>query len=236
MRFKSLVVIFLFVMLSVAAQDKKQTNNAIPNVVDSLYREDQLYIGLSFSLMTKKPANYNQNGFSGGLHAGFIRDMPINKRRNVAIGVGLGLSTNTYNSNLFIGKTPNGDGAYSILDNSIDVDRNRLNTNAIELPLQFRWRTSTPTEYSFWRVYSGIKFSYLYYYKSNFKNSEITSTQTDLPEINRLQYAATFSLGHGSFNAFLQYNLNTLFNEKALINNAPVNLQPIQFGIEFYIL
>lgn len=236
MRFYSLVVFFFFAILFVAAQDKKQTNNAIPNVVDSLYREDQIYIGLSFSLMTKKPANFNQNGFSGGLHAGFIRDMPINKRRNIAIGVGLGIATNTYNSNLFIDKAANGDGVYTILDNSINVDRNRLNTNAIELPIQFRWRTSTPTEYSFWRVYTGIKFSYLYYYKSNFKNSDIASVQTDLPELNRLQYAATISLGHGSFNAFVQYNLNTLFNEKALINNEPVNLQPIQFGIEFYIL
>ncbi|AGC76141.1 outer membrane protein with beta-barrel domain [Nonlabens dokdonensis] len=233
--------LLLFTFLSVCAhlstaQKSEFPDNAIPNVVDSLYREDQFYIGLSFNLVTNQPSSYSQNGFSGGLHAGFIRDMPINKRRNLAIGVGLGVSTNTYNSNLFIGQDANGESIYSILDGDIDVDRNRFNTNLVEMPIQLRWRTSTPTEYTFWRIYTGIKLSYIYHYKATFKNESLNASQTNIPEVNRFQYAATLSLGHGSFNAFVQYNLNTLFNEDALIDLEQVNLQPIKFGIEFYIL
>lgn len=236
MKFISLLLLFLLSTFSSVAQEKKQEENAIPSVVDSLYREDQFYVGLSFNLISNKPNSFSQNGFSGGVHIGFIRDMPINKRRNLAIGVGLGVSTNTYNSNLFIDETPSGSTTFSIIEDNTNVDRNRFNTNLLEMPIQLRWRTSTPTNYSFWRIYTGVKLSYIYNYKAIFKNAERSSILTDIPELNRLRYAATLTLGNGSFNAFVQYDLITLFDKDALIDNQRVDLQPIKFGVEFYML
>lgn len=236
MRFILTLFLILLGTFSSLAQDMKQQENALPNVVDSLYREDQFYIGLSFNLIHNEPNSFSQNGFSGGLHMGFIRDMPINKRRNLAIGVGLGISTNTYNSNLFIGQAPNGETIFSIIDDSSNVDRNRFNTNLIEMPIQFRWRTSTPTDFSFWRIYAGMKLSYIYNYKAKFRSADTRITQTDIPELNRLRYAATLTLGNGSFNAFVQYDLISLFDQEAMIDNQRVDLQPIKFGVEFYIL
>lgn len=228
---------FIFTITAFAQENRKEVkDNAIPNVVDSLYREDQFYIGLSFNLINNEPSGFSQNGFSGGLHLGFIRDMPVNKRRNKAIGVGLGISTNTYNSNLFIGEDVIGTSIYSILDDSIDYNSNRLNTNLIEMPIQYRWRTSTTTKTNFWRIYTGIKLGYIYYYKARFEQSGNTVIQTHIPELNRFRYSATLTLGNGSFNAFVQYNLNTLFNKDAQINGDTINLQPIKFGIEFYLL
>ncbi|MEO9501957.1 porin family protein [Nonlabens ulvanivorans] len=218
------------------SSDDDRKENAIPTVVDSLYREDQFYIGLSFNLINNEPADFTQNGFSGGLHLGFIRDMPLNKRRNKAIGVGLGFSTNTYNSNLFIGEDEDGNSIYSILDSDVDYKSNRLNTNLIEMPIQYRWRTSTATKYNFWRIYTGIKLGYIYYYKARFEQANNTVVQTSIPELNKFRYSATLTLGNGSFNAFVQYNLNTLFDKSAQINGESVNLQPIKFGIEFYLL
>ncbi len=230
-----LFFIGLFVAFSGYAQDDKD-QNAIPEVIDSLYREDQFYIGLSFNLINNEPDGFTQNGFSGGLHIGFIRDMPINKRRNKAIGIGLGISTNSYNSNLFIGEDANGESIYSLLDTDFDFKSNRLNTNLIEMPIQYRWRTSTATKYNFWRIYTGIKLGYIYYHKSRFEETGNTVIQTDIPELNKFRYAATLTLGNGSFNAFVQYSLNTLFNNNAQIGGEYLNLQPIKFGIEFYLL
>lgn len=236
MRITIFTILFFSSFHNLKAQDDNRYNNAIPNIVDSLYREDQFYIGLTFNLITNQPESYSQNGFSGGLHFGFIRDMPINKRRNLAIGVGLGHSFNTFNSNLFIGEEDSGKTIFRVLDSSDDVDRNRFITNLIEMPIQFRWRTSTPTVYSFWRIYGGVKLSYIYRYKAVFKNDNNNLKQTDIPELNRMRYAAILTLGNGSFNAFFQYDLNTLFNGNAMINLDRVNLQPLKFGIEFYIL
>ncbi|WP_431472304.1 PorT family protein [Nonlabens sp. SCSIO 43208] len=234
-----LLIIFLVSYISFGQDTTVQTQEfeKIPESVnDSLYREDQIYVGLTFNLINNEPDEFSQNGFSGGLHLGFIRDMPINKKRNIAIGIGLGYSTNRYNSNLFINTDESGKTTYQIIDDDIDVDRNRLHTNLIEMPIQFRWRTSTPTEYTFWRIYSGVRLGYIFHHKSDFQGDGVTRVLKDIPELEKFRFAATLSIGNGSFNAFVMYNLNPLFNENAQINNDSINLQPIKFGIEFYIL
>ena len=62
-------------------------------VIDSLYREDQFYASLTYNGLSNLNPNVRINGFSTGFHLGVIRDMPINKRRNLAIGLGLGISS-----------------------------------------------------------------------------------------------------------------------------------------------
>src|SRR5690606_33032238 len=113
--------------------------------VDSLYREDQFYLGFTYNILTDMPSNLSSSGFSGGLHLGFIRDFPINKRRNVAIGTGLGWSINSYGQTLFIGEEPNTEESIflSLEDLDLNYDRNRFTTHSVEMPIQFRWRTST---------------------------------------------------------------------------------------------
>jgi hypothetical protein len=41
----------------------------------------------------------------------------------------------------------------------------------IRVPLEFRWRSSTFESYKFWRIYGGVKFSYLLYDKSVLKTA-----------------------------------------------------------------
>ena len=139
--------------------------------VDSLYLEDQFYLGFGFNLITDRPTNFNQTGFSGHLNLGYIRDIPINKRRNVGFGIGIGWSVNSYSQNLFIGESSEqGRTIFEVINrNDLEVETNRLNTYIIEAPIEFRWRTSTPTEYKFWRIYTGLRLGYIYYHKSNFK-------------------------------------------------------------------
>ncbi|KQC32084.1 outer membrane insertion c-terminal signal protein [Nonlabens sp. YIK11] len=238
---KSLLFTFSFLFISLAwAQpaDLPSDENAIPEVVDSLYREDQFYLGLSFNLVVNDPSSFSQNGFSGGLHFGFIRDMPINERRNVALGVGLGLSSNTYNSNLVIGETVNERTVFRTIENIQDnSDANRFSTNLVEVPIQFRWRTSTPTTFNFWRIYPGFKVGYMYFFRSTFKDGDFLIRQTDVPELNRLRYHATLAIGNGSFNAFVNYSLNDMFDKNAVtVDGDDVGLQIIKFGIEFYFL
>lgn len=235
------LIVFVYLLFSTAlfAQrvSKEDKNGAIPNVVDSLYREDQFYIGLSFNLINNEPEDFTQNGFSGGLHLGFIRDMPINKKRNKAIGVGLGWSTNTYNTNLLISQISGEDISFELLDDNDQVSKNRFNTNLLEIPIQYRWRTSTPTNNSFWRIYTGIKLGYIFQHRARFESDDVNYDITDISQLNKLRYSATLTLGNGSFNAFVQYNLNPLFNDQAItVDGSAVNLQPIKFGIEFYLL
>ena len=81
-------------------------HNLIQKLIsDSLYREDQIYIGVTYNALINLPTGVSQNSFSTGLNLGVIRDFPINKRRNVAIGLGLGYSVNLFNQNIKIGSS-----------------------------------------------------------------------------------------------------------------------------------
>ena len=95
-----IVSMFLFALSSFG--QVRLENDESEEVLDSLYREDQFYVGFTFNLLWNTASTIDQSGFSGGFHLGYTRDMPINKRRNVAIGLGLGYSINTYGQNLFI--------------------------------------------------------------------------------------------------------------------------------------
>ncbi|RXG14150.1 outer membrane protein with beta-barrel domain [Leeuwenhoekiella aestuarii] len=237
MRLKSpfKLIIFLLMSFSVLAQD------SIVQVIDTAevykkYREDQFYLGVTFNLLTNKPKEMEQNGFSGGIHFGFIRDMPINKQRNLSIGMGGGLSMNTYNQNLFVGETTSEESIFDIIDSSTDYDKNWLSTYIVEVPIQLRWRTSTATNYKFWRIYTGLQLGYVYAYKFHFEETGNQVTQTDVPEFNKYRMGLTFSFGYDTFNFYFYYNLNPFFNGDAQLNGSPIEINSLKLGLMFYIL
>ncbi|EZH74323.1 hypothetical protein ATO12_11165 [Aquimarina atlantica] len=228
------IVCYLFVFLSSAQETKQGSTQEIE--IDSLYREDQFYVGVTFNLLLNKPTGVSQSGFSGGLHLGFIRDMPINKRRNIAIGLGLGYSLNVYNQNLFIGEEENTEQSIFSSLEGVDYSTNRFTTHLVEAPLEFRWRTSTPETHKFYRIYTGVRMGYLYSFNSNFKQPGNRVRQTKLDELNRWRIGATFTFGWNTFNFHFYYSLNTLFNSDATIQGESVGLNTAKIGLMFYIL
>lgn len=198
--------------------------------VDDKYLEDQIYFGLTYNLLVNKPSGFNQNGISGGFTVGFIKDFPLNKNRNVGLGLGLGYSYNAYNQNLKISEN----GVYEVLVNE-DFNSNRLTTYILEVPLEFRWRTSTPKKYNFWRIYTGVKFGYVFASKSKYNDDIEFIKVTNIDEIQQFQYGLTFSAGYSTFNLNLYYGLNSIFNN-AQVNGEPINLKQFNLGLIFYIL
>ena len=205
------------------------------SVIDAKYREDQFYIGATYNALIFKPDNVSQNGFSSGIHFGFIRDFPINKNRTYAIGVGLGLSFNSFNQNLSITKSVNGFDFNVIDEDKVNVIRNKFYTHLIELPIEFRWRNSSVTDYKFWRIYPGFKAGYV------FSNS--TKSESDLGTFNykgidvfeKLHYGVTLSTGYNTWNLHVYYGLNTIFTKEAKVNDSTLDLSTVKVGLLFYI-
>lgn len=234
------ICLFVVSSLPLAAQTEEEDRlqsipDSVPSVIDSLYREDQFYVGLTFNLISNKPDAISQSGFSGGIHAGFTRDFPLNKRRNIAIAVGLGWSLNSYSQNLFIGEDEAGESIFRELTNDIDYSTNRFSTQLVEVPLEFRWRTSTAETYKFWRIYTGLRFGYIYHFKSNFVQPDNQVIQTEVPELDRFRMGATFTFGFNTFNFHLYYSLNSLFPD-AQVNGETIDISVFRAGLMFYIL
>jgi hypothetical protein len=92
MRIK-LFISILFITLSSFAQDVAKDFDA----PDSLYREDQFYLNITYNTLQRRSDGLKQNKLSTGVALGILRDMPLNKKRTVALAVGIGYSLSIYN-------------------------------------------------------------------------------------------------------------------------------------------
>lgn len=205
--------------------------------VDYQYKEDQFYISLTYNLLGKKPENLKQSGFSNGIHFGVIKDMPINERRNKAVGIGLGLSVNSYNQNMLISQDANGNYSYQIMDgNVLSFKRNKFSTYMIEVPFEYRWRTSTARDYHFWRIYSGVKFGYLLHNSTKLIGSTNDVKLRNLSDFHKFQYGLTLSAGYSTWNFHVYYGLNSLFKDTAQLDGQNIDMNSIKVGLIFYVL
>lgn len=226
------IFLSLFVLLNLplfAQEVQKETT------VDSLYREDQFYVSITYNLLGKMPSDVAQNGFSSGFHFGFVRDMPINKNRTVAFGLGLGYSANSFNQNILITEVSKGNYSYSIVDNS-QFSKNKFFQHIVEIPLEFRFRKSTATEHKFFRLHAGFKLGYVFASKYKYKGSLEAVKLIGIEDFNDIQSALTFSIGYDTWNFFFQYGLNPIFDYKATLDGKSIDMNAIKIGLIFYIL
>tara|TARA_B100001093_G_scaffold59567_1_gene50292 strand:- start:732 stop:1370 length:639 start_codon:yes stop_codon:yes gene_type:complete len=205
------------------------------DLVDDKYREDQIYVSFHYNSLKNTPEDLSQNKFSSSLSLGFIRDLPINKNRNFGFGLGLGFSRGSYNNNFRILKSNNNFQIEAISDLS-NFSKNKWTLNQLEIPFEIRWRTSTATNYKFWRIYTGIKTSYLMGSKSKYNSDLGNETLNNLP-FNKLQQGLTINLGNNTWNIGLFLGLTPIFNDEFAEKHKNIkNIKPFKVGLVFYIL
>jgi hypothetical protein len=220
--------------LNVFSQENITSENTPKVKIDSLYREDQFYFGFTFNVLQNKPAGLSQSNLSTGFSAGFLRDMPINKTRTVAIATGIGFTYNSYNQNLSIlksGQTTN----YAIIQNNTAFDKNKFSQLLIDVPLEFRWRTSTPDSHKFWRIYGGLKMTYVALNKSTYDDGNNKIVISNNKDFNKILYGVYVSSGYNTWNVYAYYGLNPIF-KSAKISNENIDINALNIGIIFYIL
>lgn len=227
----------LFLVSFLNAFSQQDTKPEIKPIVkiDSLYREDQFYFSVTYNMFSDTPQKFRQNKFSAGLSTGFLRDMPINKSRTVAIAAGLGLSYQNYFQNLTISKDGAGVTIYNVNDYSEFVS-NRYRQYSVDLPIEFRWRNSTYESTKFWRIYAGLKLSYVFSSVSILDDGEQTYKIRNNPDINKFQYGPYLSAGYNTWNLYVYYGLSPLFKSATTLSGQNVNLKTLNAGLIFYIL
>ncbi len=225
---------FIILLCSLSTLGQEVVNDSIP--IDRDYREDQFYINVTYNFMRNVPNDVKLRGLSAGFAFGYIKDMPVNERRNIALGIGLGLSYNRYGQNLFIGEDQNGTSIFSVLDDNTSYDINRLSTWTAEVPFELRWRSSTAENYKFWRVYAGVRVGYTYWYHSTFTQDDNKVSQVDISEFEPVSISPTISFGFNKINFFASYTMTPFFKDATTNLDEEVGFNPIKLGLIFYIL
>lgn len=215
---RKIAVLFLFVTSMTQAQVDS-------TFVDDKYLEDQVYFSLTYIHMLNLPDRISQSGFSFGLGAGFIKDFPLNEKRNIGLGAGLGYGFNNYYFNVTL-------DAVSPTEETLTTKNNKVILHTVELPIELRFRGSTSTKYKFWRFYPGVKIAYAFAKNTNFGKT-IDFDVRDIIEVNQFLYGLTFSAGYNKWNLHLYYGLNDLFTETPN-NDYAININDLRIGLIFY--
>jgi len=221
-----ILFLFLFLASTLSAQDSD-------TIKSTTYLEDQVYIGFSIVTLTNTPDEVTQNGLSNSLELGFIKDFPLNSKGDFAIGIGLGYGRNTYFQNIKIEEF-NTTTQFQIAVE--DFKNNKFSMHTIDIPLEIRWRTSTIDKYKFWRIYAGVKLSYVVASKAKFKEPGSTIKVKGISEINELQYGLKLAVGYGTWNFNFYYGLTDLFSNASLNETTPIEIRDFRIGLIFYIL
>ena len=193
------------------------------------YREDQIYFSLYYNSLGDNLNNFKENKFSTSINFGFIRDIPLSKSGNFAVGLGLGIGINTFNNNLKLSNS----NTYILLNNREIPQKNVFNFSEFQVPFEIRWRNSSIDNYKFWRIYAGLKYSRLFSSSYSFENEQESYKLVDIP-INLDQLGFTLNIGFNTWNIGLYKSMNSLFNKK--IQSLPRDLEQFKLGIIFYIL
>ena len=211
-------IIFFFVFINAFSQNFQEEYD---------YKEDQIYFGVSYISLKNNIEELKQNGFSRSIFIGFINDFSLNKRGDLALGLGLGYSNDKYISNLeYLIDESNNSSRFKVPNDKSDF-KNFIRTHSFELPFQFRWRNSTIDSYEFWRIHLGYKLKYTFY--SKFES--IYTKKNKLNDITNFNQSINLSLGYNTWNIFIDYYLKSI-----ITNNNLDRLTPIKFGLIFYLL
>ena len=100
------------------------------------------------------------------------------------MGLGVGYAYNTYIQNIVVTQEM-GISRFAV---ETSYDNNTYRTHSIEVPIEFRWRTSTLEKYKFWRVYGGVTLGYVFDFSSKYVSEVGNVSDLRVPEIEKFQY------------------------------------------------
>ena len=221
-----IVALFLIISFSSVAQDSLPAKT-------TTYKEDQWYSSLSFLFANESIQDFRFNGISQAFSVGFIRDIPLNADSNRALGFGLGYGISNYGSNLTLIEETGSPYEFNLIENTLLSSKNRLISHFFEVPIEYRWRTSTASSYSFWRIYTGYVFRYNFLSKTR----PFTGDSTRLSEVNPFAHALKLSAGYNTWNIYIEYTLSPYFKKGIQTDmGVPLELNSIKVGLIFYVL
>lgn len=196
------------------------------------YAEDQLYFSIAYAQLVHQPSTVLKSNFSYSFSTGFIKDIILNKQGSISFAAGVGLGYSFFNHQLKVDEF-NGN---TVFNTSNTISENVFKTFNLELPLELRWRTSNANKYSFWRVYTGVKF--MYNVNNTFQYLDANNNAlsfTNINSFNNLQYGLTLSAGYDEFTIHIFYSLSPIFNN-GNVNGESIDTRLLKFGLIFYFL
>ncbi len=243
MRKYFICLLFLAGINILHAQDSTKTKSKISPSVKQRIGKAQDRIVIDLCLMNalfdkdgvRTPKDFKVSGFSRGINAYFMWDVPLGKKKNFAIAPGAGIGSENYYFKRY-GMAWHKDSItrFYALGDSISSKKSKLNMTYFDIPLEVRYR-STPNAKTgqSWKLALGFKLGFLLgskwkYVGEDLDNSGENVKFKDLKVANmaKLRYGVYIRGGYSLANLFFYYSLSETFNK----GKGPT-MHPLVFGI-----
>lgn len=218
------ILVLLLVLISVTsfAQDKKPMK--IPKFAK---KEDRLVLNLNWDNWLKTSQGLEVKSFRSRGFSFLLMNEKIFGQGNVALGYGLGFSSQNVHSNAFP-TTVDGYTYMSPFPSSVSYDLNKLSCNFIDAAFELRFRTNENEEHKHFKVSAGMKVGYLVQSHTKYEDSEGKFKTYDIKNLNDFQYGLIGRIGYGKWGVSGYYSFVNLFKDK----KGP-ELVPVSIGISF---
>lgn len=183
--------------------------------------------------------NITIKSINPGFNFNYFFNIPLSGKFSMGLGLGVGthnmhsnaMPVDTFKNNTFtqfrkIPETVNG--------KNIDYDINKLALAYLDIPLEFRFTTTTEKGKKI-KLALGIKGGYLINNHIKYKGTDFSDGEGDIKfkeykiaNLETLRYGATFRFGYANYHVFGYYSLSKLFKA----DKGP-EMYPISLGIGF---
>ena len=189
--------------------------------------DDRLIIDITLDNFAQRPANMEVNTIkSRGVNVKLMKDKLI-KNSRFSIGYGLAFGSQNFDTDRFILVDDTiGHTHFVAIDPNVDVKRNKLSVNYLDLPLELRFRSKPLKKDNQLKLAIGFKIGVLLQSHVKYEDDDGKVKFYNIDNLNKYRYGVDARLGYGIWGLNAYYSLLPLFDE----DKAPT-LIPLSFGL-----
>lgn len=188
-------------------------------------RFDRIAVDFYQTSFRNVPEGIEQGRFSLGVSAYWYKDLPLGEKSRVSFAFGAGFSSyNIHHNGVFYEK--DGYTHFDKLPDSVSWKKNKLATNYLDIPFEFRLRKMKGKNK--FRFYPGFKAGFLVNDHTKWKTKDVKYKFFNLPNTLIYHYGATLRLVWNKIALYGYYSLTPLFDY-----GKGVEIYPIGIGVSW---
>ena len=222
------LVYFLFNFSIVTAQEETLSTPALKSPIPlAPGNDDRLIIDITLDNFAESPASMEVNTFkSRGVNMKLMKDKLISNP-SFSIGYGLAFGSQNFDTDrLIIVDDTAGRTHFVPIDPNIDVNKNKLSVNYLDLPIELRFRSKTINKDNKFKISAGFKIGILLQSHIKYDDDDGKVKYYRIKNLNKYRYGLEGRIGYGIWGLNAYYSLIPLFDE----DKAP-RLVPVSFGL-----
>jgi hypothetical protein len=195
----------------------------VAQMEDKSVSRDKFIFDISYNSWLNSPDKISHLHWKSiGVGLNFYKDIPLGKSSN-SFAIGLGYTIDKVHSNVKF--SYRSVGVYKVLGTDQQgYLENKLVTQYLELPIEFRFRTKGEAAL---HCHLGIKGGYLIHDFMRVKELGNKVKRLDHPHLRKFRYGPSFRFGYSNFNVFAYYSLSPLFDNSD-------DFQAISVGVSYF--